>query len=129
MKFVKFFTYLLGFGLPILETYRRGFSHWTVHTMTMAGDYIMGILLLIAAFSIVLKKSYGYILLLVAWAYVLGVMNAAFWGHLEGSIRGVTLCDNPPEETRAIVVKGIMWFIALISVIITAKKVYRDQIS
>ena len=127
MKFVKLFTYILGFGLPILETYRRGFSHWLVHSMTMAGDYIMGILLLSAALSLYLKKSYGYILLLTAWAYVLGVMNAAFWGHLEGSLRGVTLCDNDPTETRAIVVKGIMWLIALICVIITSKKVLKQQ--
>ena len=127
MRFVLFFTYLLGFGLPILETYRRGFAHWAVHTMTMAGDYIMGLLLLAAALSVFLKKSYGTLLLLIAWCYVLGVMNAAFWGHLEGSLRGVTLCDNPPTETRAIVVKGVMWTIALVSVIISAKAVHKER--
>jgi len=127
MKFVILFTWLLGLGLPLLETYRRGLDHWLVHSMTMAGDYIMGAILICAGLALVTKKSYANLLSVIAWAYVLGVMNAAFWGHLEGSLRGVTLCDNNPTETNAIIVKGVIWLIALISVIISTRALLRKQ--
>ena len=128
MKLVLFFTYLLGVGLPALETFRRGLDHWFVHTMTMAGDYIMGALLLTSALCFLGKKAYANLLLVISWSYVLGVMNAAFWGHLEGAVRGITLCDNAPTETRAIVVKGIIWVIALACVVITARELYKQQL-
>ena len=116
MRFAVYFAYLLGVGLPALETYRRGFEHWFVYSMTMAGDYIAGAILLIAAISWSVKKHYATALLVLAWAYVLGVMNAAFWGHLEAAIRGITfVAGNPHTETGAIIGKGIIWSICLIS--------------
>ena len=127
MKIVVFFTYLLGIGLPTLETYRRGFDHWLVNSMTMAGDYLMGALLLSAALSLALKKAYASLLLVIAWAYVLGVMNAAFWGHLEGHLRGITQCDNDPSEVNAIIIKGIMWLIALICLVISARGLHKQH--
>lgn len=127
MKFVIFFTYLMGIGLPTLETYRRGFEHWLVHSMTMAGDYLMGAILLAAGISFSYQKNYAVLLLVIAWGYVLGVMNAAFWGHLEGALRGITLCDNDPAELNAIAVKGVMWLIALICVVLCAKNLHQQH--
>jgi len=80
MKIVVLFGYLLGIAFLVLETIRRGFGHWRVNSTTMADDYIMGAVLLTACFSWSLNKRYAKILLVLAWAYVLGVMNAAFWG-------------------------------------------------
>ncbi len=59
-------------------------------------------------------------LLVIAWAYVLGVMNAAFWGHFEGHLRGEVICDNNPAEVGAIVGKGAIWLIALVCLVISA---------
>ena len=77
MKIVVFFGYLLGIALPVLETTRRGFAHFLVNATTMLDDYIMGAVLLAACVSWSLNKKSAKILLVIAWAYVLGVMNAA----------------------------------------------------
>jgi hypothetical protein len=51
MRVVVLLGYLLGIALPLLETMRRGFSHWWVNATTMADDYIMGAVLLAACIS------------------------------------------------------------------------------
>jgi hypothetical protein len=113
MRAVILLGYLLGIAFPVLETMRRGFAHWGVNSTTMADDYIMGAVLLAACISWSLGMKSAKIFLVIAWAYVLGVMNAAFWGHLEGHLRGVVICDNNPAEFGAIVGKGVIWLIAL----------------
>jgi hypothetical protein len=127
MKFVHLMSYLLGIGLPVLETYRRGLDHFLVNTMTMAGDYIMGAMLLIAAVTYSLKKPVGPIWMIIAWGYVLGVMNAAFLGHFEGVLRGGTQCDNPPMEISAVVVKGLIWLIALGCLAVSAYSLHQQR--
>ena len=72
----------------------------------MADDYIMGAVLLSAAIAWSLTKPQAKLWLVIAWAYVLGVMNAAFWGHLEGHLRSITICGNNPLELNAIIGKG-----------------------
>jgi hypothetical protein len=118
MKAVVLFGYLLGIALPVLETIRRGFAHWRVNSTTMADDYIMGAVLLVAAISWSLGAKHAGLLLVIAWAYVLGVMNAAFWGHFEGHLRDVVICDNNSAEVGAIVGKGVIWLIALVCLVI-----------
>jgi hypothetical protein len=126
MKVVVLFGYLLGIALPVLETIRRGFTHWLVNTTTMADDYIMGAVLLTACISWSLNKKNAKIVLVIAWAYVLGVMNAAFWGHFEGHLRGVVICDNNPAEAGAIVFKGVIWLIALICLLVSSISLSRQ---
>src|SRR5215204_2057132 len=84
MKIVVLFGYLLGIAFPVLETIRRGFGHWRVNSTTMADDYIMGAVLLAACFSWSLNKRYAKILLVVAWAYVLGGHERRLLGTLRG---------------------------------------------
>ena len=126
MKVVVLFGYLLGVALPVLETVRRGFAHWWVNATTMADDYIMGFVLLAACVSWSLNKKNAKLLLVIAWAYVLGVMNAAFWGHFEGHLRGVVIADNDPAEVGAIVGKGVIWLIALICLVVSGISMSRD---
>ena len=126
MKFAVAFAWILGIAFPVLETNRRGFGHWLINATTMADDYIMGAVLLCAAIAWALKKPQAKIWLVIAWAYVLGVMNAAFWGHLEGYLRNVTICDNNPLEVNAIIAKGLIWLIALVSLLLSARALARD---
>jgi hypothetical protein len=119
MKAVVLIGYLLGIAFPVLETMRRGFAHWWVNSTTMADDYIMGAVLLAACISWSLGIKSAKIFLVIAWAYVLGVMNAAFWGHLEGHLRGVVICDNNPAEVGAIVGKGVIWLIAFSCLVVS----------
>ena len=113
MKIVVLLGYLLGIALPVLETVRRGFAHWLANSTTMVDDYIMGAILLTASVRWSLNKKDAKLVLVIAWAYVLGITNAAFWGHFEGHLRGVVICDNIPSEVGAIVGKGVIWLIAL----------------
>lgn len=76
--------------------------------------------LLTACISWSLNTRNAKLLLVIAWAYVLGVMNAAFWGHFEGHLRGVVICDNDPAEVGAIVGKGVIWLIALICLVVSS---------
>jgi hypothetical protein len=115
-----------GFALSVLETARRGVAHWLVNSTTMADDYIMGAVLLVACVRWSLNKKDARILLVIAWAYVLGVMNAAFWGHFEGNLRGMAICDNNPTEVGAIIGKGVIWLIALTCLLISSVSLIRD---
>ena len=126
MKIVVLLGYLLGIALPVLETMRRGFSHLQVNATTMFDDYIMGAFLLAACISWSLDKKNAKILFVIAWAYVLGVMNAAFWGHFEGHLRDVAICDNDPAEVGAIVFKGVIWLIALFCLVVSSISLSRE---
>jgi hypothetical protein len=126
MKVAVLLAYVLGVALPVLETVRRGFAHWLVNSTTMADDYIMGAVLLTAAISWSLGAKPAKLLLVIAWAYVLGVMNAAFWGHFEGHLRGVVICDNNPAEVGAIIGKGVIWLIALICLVVSSTSLIRE---
>ena len=126
MNFPVAFAWLLGIAFPALGTYRRGFAHWSINATTMADDYIMGAALLIAAIAWSLRRPAAKLWLVIAWAYVLGVMTAAFWGHIEGHLRNVTICDNNPLELNAIVGKGVIWLIALLSLLLSARALGRD---
>jgi hypothetical protein len=95
----------------------------------MADDYIMGAVLLAAAISWSLGAKPAKLLLVIAWAYVLGVMNAAFWGHFEAHLRGVVICDNSPAEVGAIIGKGVIWLIALVCLVISGISTSRTPIS
>ena len=53
-------------------------------------------------------------------------MNAAFWGHFEGSLRGVVICDNNPGEVGAIAGKGVIWLIALVCLVISTISMIRE---
>ena len=105
---------------------RRGFAHLLVNTTTMLDDYIMGAVLLMACVRWSMNKKDAKILLVIAWAYVLGVTNAAFWGHLEGHLRGVVLCDNDPAEVGAIVGKGVIWLIGLVCLVVSSSSLIRE---
>ena len=127
MKAVVLLGYLLGIALPVLETNRRGFGHWLVNATTMADDYIMGAVLLTACISWSLNNRNAKLLLVIPWAYVLGVMNAAFWGHFQGHLRGVVICGNDPAEVGAIVGKGVIWLIALICLVVSSISMWAGE--
>ncbi len=115
MRFEVGAAYGMGISLPLLETLRRGFSHWLENATTMADDYVAGALLLIAAWSSSAKRSYAPILLVLGWAYISGVMFGSFWGQLESTLRGVVWEES---NTTVLVFKGAIWTISVTSLIL-----------
>jgi hypothetical protein len=49
----------------------------------------------------------------------IGRHERPFWGHFEGHLRGVVICDNNPAEVGAIIGKGVIWLIALVCLVIS----------
>jgi uncharacterized membrane protein YidH (DUF202 family) len=107
-------AFAFGTALPILETARRGFGHWTENVTTMFEDYLAGAFLLIAGLAAVRARSYSRPLLLGAWAYVTGMMGSSFWYQLEETIRGQ---DLEPNNSAVLAVKALLWVTAVASLV------------
>ena len=114
MRFEVIGAFVVGALLPILETLRRGLGHWTVNFTTMFEDYVAGALLLVGGCASIRSKSYAPLLLLVAWAYVTGMMGGSLWDQLESTIRGV---DLEPFNSTVVVFKLVLWSTCVMSLV------------
>ena len=78
-------AYVMGVGLPLLETLRR-----KTNFSTIAGyvdDYIAGGLLLYAAWRVTSGHPRGPVLLVAAWAILCGGLYGSFFGQIESGRR------------------------------------------
>jgi hypothetical protein len=116
VKFEVRAAFCAGVLLPALETYRRGLSHWGVEFTTMFEDYVAGALLLAGAWAARRARPWGTRLLLVAWAYVTGMMGPSFWDQVEGTLRGTI---DEPDNPLVIAVKFLLWGVSLLSLALT----------
>ena len=92
-------AFVIGLLLPVLETYRRGMAHWRVESTTMLEDYLAGALLLVAASAALSHRVWARDLLLVAWAWLTGMMTISLVDHIE-----ITLREGSQEPDNAIVI-------------------------
>lgn len=106
MRFEVIAAFIVGALLPVLETCRRGISHWTVEFTTMFEDYVAGALLLIGAWASYRARSWGALFLLLAWAYFTGLMSSSFWYQLEDTIRQTS---SEPNNLVVVIVKFLLW--------------------
>ena len=86
MRFEIVTAFVIGALLPVLETTRRGITHWAVNFTTMFEDYAGGALLLIGAWAAYRAKSWGAVLLLMAWGSICGLMTSSFLAQLESTM-------------------------------------------
>ena len=124
MRFEIIAAFVIGVLLPVLETARRGISHWTVNFTTMFEDYLGGALLLIGAWAAYRSKSWGAVFLTVAWASVLGLLNSSFLGQLEGTIRHTA---TEPNNLLIVVVKFLLWIVCLVSLVLSFRSATRTR--
>src|ERR1044071_2483686 len=87
MRFEVIAAFVIGVLLPVLETGRRGISHWAVNFTTMFEDYLAGALLLIGGWAAYRSRSWGAVFLVLAWGYFSGQITSAFLGQLEETLR------------------------------------------
>ena len=114
MRFDTAAAYAFGILLPLLETCRRGLSHWTVSTMTMLEDYAAGGLLLFAAVLSTRRVRTAPLWLLAAWSAVSAMMTLSFFHHLEETLRGE---PTEPNNTLVLVFKALLLTTSLIALV------------
>jgi hypothetical protein len=77
----------IGILLPVLETCRRGISHWSVEFTTMFEDYVAGAVLLIGGWSAFRGRPWGALFLVAAWGAIAGMMSNSLIDQVEHSSR------------------------------------------
>ena len=116
MRFEIIAAFMIGLLLPILETARRGISHWTINFTTMFEDYLAGALLLIGGWAAYRSRSWGPVFLVLAWAYFSGLMTSSFVDQLEETLRQTV---SEPNNLVVVVVKFLLWSVCVVSLILS----------
>ena len=122
MRFEVAAAFVLGALLPLLETLRRGPGHWMVDFTTMFEDYVAGALLLIGAWSSYRLRKSAAVLLVLAWAYVTGLMSSSFWYQLEETLKQTT---SEPRNALVVTVKFFLWATCVVSLVLSARRAVR----
>src|ERR1044072_4292183 len=111
MRFEIIAAFVIGALLPILETARRGISHWAINFTTMFEDYLGGALLLIGAWAAYRSKTWGPGFLLLAWGSVSGLMASSFMAQVEQTLRGTA---SEPNNLVVVIVKSVLWLVCMV---------------
>ena len=122
MRFEVVAAFVVGILLPVLETGRRGISHWTINFTTMFEDYLAGALLLIGAWASYRGRSWGSIFLLLAWASFFGLMNSSFLGQLEETLRGTA---SEANNLLVVLVKFLLWATCVAGLVLAFRRAIR----
>ena len=116
MRFEVIAAFAIGVLLPLLETARRGISHWTINFTTMFEDFLAGVLLLVGGWAAYRAKSWGAVFLVLAWASFSGLMTSSFLGQLEDTLRQTA---SEPGNSLVLVVKFLLWSVCVVSLVLS----------
>ena len=126
MRFEVAAAFALGALLPVLETVRRGITHWAVNFTTMFEDYVGGALLLTGAWAAYRRKSWGAVFLLLAWGSIIGLMTSSFVAQLEATLRQTA---SEPHNLVVLVVKFFLWPVSMVSLFLSFRTATRPHSS
>ena len=124
MRFEVTAAFTVGLLLPVLETCRRGISYWGVEFTTMFEDYVAGALLLVGGWSSYRARPWGVLFLVLAWAYVAGLMSSSFWFQLEETLRQTA---SEPNNLLVVVVKFLLWGTCVASLVLSFQRALRAR--
>jgi hypothetical protein len=124
MRFEIIAAFVIGVLLPVLETARRGISHWAINFTTMFEDYLAGALLLVGGWAAYRSKSWGSVFLVLAWAYFSGLMTSSFVGQLEETLRQNV---SEPNNLLVVVVKLLLWSVCVVSLVLSVRTATRRR--
>jgi hypothetical protein len=91
----------------------------------MFEDYVAGALLLIGGWASYRARPWGALFLVLAWAYVTGMMGGSFWSQLEETFRQAVA---EPNNLLVVIVKFLLWSVSAISLILAFKRASRAPI-
>src|SRR5688572_5083763 len=124
MRFEVIAAFIVEALLPVLETARRGISHWAVDFTTMFEDYLGGALLLIGAWASYRARSWGAMFLLLAWASITGGMTISFVSQLEDTIRQTAA---EPNNAVVVSVKFLLWATCVAALVLSFRNAARAR--
>jgi hypothetical protein len=116
MRFEIVAAFVIGALLPVLETARRGITHWAINFTTMFEDYFAGALLLIGGWAAYRSKSWGPVFLVLAWAEFSGLITSSFLGQFEDTLRQTA---SEPNNMVVVVVKFLLWSVCVASLVLS----------
>jgi hypothetical protein len=113
----------IGVLLPVLETCRRGLGTWRIDFTTMFEDYLAAALLLAGAWAAHRRYRFELALLLMAWAWVTGMMTNSFVDQVEVTIRGV---DLEPHNTDVLIAKFFLLAVSASALLASFRRASRN---
>jgi len=90
----------------------------------MFEDYVAGALLLIGAWASYRARRWGAMFLVLAWAYVAGLMGSSFWSQLEETLRQTA---SEPNNLLVVIVKFLLWGTCIVSLVLSFRGVLRAR--
>ncbi len=97
-------------------------SYFAVNATTMIEDYLMGVIFIVVALIYGKNRELGTKLIIGAWAYAVGGMFVPFAAHLEAYLRGATFRpDHIHTDVNSIILKGVVWLIAIVMLYLAVK--------
>jgi hypothetical protein len=124
MRFEANAACAMGIVLPLLETCRRGIGEWTVDFTTMFTDYLAGGLLLVGWWASYRAKTWGPLFLILAWAWLMGMMTGSFLDQLEGTLRN-TIAE--PHNPLVLAVKFLLFAVSAVSLVLSFNSARRHK--
>lgn len=110
-------AYALGIALPVLEVCRRRTNFSDIPGYI--DDFIIGILLLFAAWAVVRERPYGGSLLTAAW----GILCGGLWGSLFGQLYSAASNDvSGLPNTTVVFIKVLIYCIAIIALVLSIRR-------
>ena len=113
---------LFGVLAPLGETIRR-WDTWREWPPNFFDDYLMGALLLYAAFVSYREPRRGQRYLAAAWGFAIGLGYASFFGHLQAIWQNPSAPDPAPiPHAWVLAIIGTGWALCIIALITTLRR-------
>jgi hypothetical protein len=94
----------VGLLLPVLETIRRGFDHWSVNFTTMFEDYAGGAALLVAAVGVLRRAPWANLWMVISWSGITFMMLISTVSQVERNLTG----DLEARSTLVLFIKVLL---------------------
>jgi hypothetical protein len=122
MRFEVGAAYAMGVGLPLLEASRRRTNFENFHSYV--DDFIIGGLLLYAAYAVTRERRSGPVLLVIAWAVLSGgLYGSFFWQLFSPEAQDVGGLSNH----IVVIIKGLLYATSLAGLWFSARTAIERQ--
>jgi hypothetical protein len=123
LNFSRRLAFAFGVLAPVGETIRRWHT-WREWPPRFFDDWIMGALLLYAAYVATREPRRGQRYLAAAWGFAIGLGYASFFGHLEEVMRvGLDAPDPAPiRHVYLLAIIGTGWALCIVALLTTLRR-------